>query len=307
MIIIVPIASADDANVTPNTAPFITIDPIGNHTIGDVFFINGTTNLPVSENLAVFVQPFHSIMMQKGRREPGIVIYKVPIVSGRNTTNYWSVNVTDGYWKPDEYVAEITAINIVPEVSAFQHFTMVPDTTPFITIDPIGNHTVSDVFFVNGTTNLPVGGNLSVVIEDGYEPGGGGPNFYRTIPIQSGENGMNFWSCNITPTLWSPGHRVQGWFTFTAANFPPGNYGVEVTWEYNVTRYQNLTIFPAKSKEPSTPLSTQIPSPTSTISASLNQTTEIPIPPSPAPFSPAVPIMAVAVVGILRAICIKKG
>ncbi len=33
--------------------PYIMIDPIGNHVIGDIFFINGTTNLPVSQNLTM--------------------------------------------------------------------------------------------------------------------------------------------------------------------------------------------------------------------------------------------------------------
>jgi hypothetical protein len=31
--------------------PFITIDPSGNHSIGDVFFINGTTNLPANDTI----------------------------------------------------------------------------------------------------------------------------------------------------------------------------------------------------------------------------------------------------------------
>ena len=53
IILIVPIANAENVNVTPVTTPFITIDPIGKHTIGDVFFINGTTNLPLSENLTI--------------------------------------------------------------------------------------------------------------------------------------------------------------------------------------------------------------------------------------------------------------
>lgn len=35
--------------------PFITMDPIENHSIGDVFFINGTTNLPVSDNLTITI------------------------------------------------------------------------------------------------------------------------------------------------------------------------------------------------------------------------------------------------------------
>ena len=44
---IIPLVNADNENVTSNTTPFITIDPIGNHSINDVLLIHGTTNLPV--------------------------------------------------------------------------------------------------------------------------------------------------------------------------------------------------------------------------------------------------------------------
>jgi len=48
---IVPSARGETTDVNLATTPFITSDPIGNHAIGGVFFINGSTNLPVSEML----------------------------------------------------------------------------------------------------------------------------------------------------------------------------------------------------------------------------------------------------------------
>ena len=44
-------SSPGTANVSSDTYYFITIDPIGNHSVSDVFFINGTTNLPVGDTL----------------------------------------------------------------------------------------------------------------------------------------------------------------------------------------------------------------------------------------------------------------
>ena len=46
----VPSASAGTVNVTPVTMPLIAIDPVGNPATGAVFFINGTTTLPVSHD-----------------------------------------------------------------------------------------------------------------------------------------------------------------------------------------------------------------------------------------------------------------
>ena len=55
-IIIVPLANADNGNIPSVTTPFITIDPIGNHTIDCPFFINGTTNLAAfNESLKLII------------------------------------------------------------------------------------------------------------------------------------------------------------------------------------------------------------------------------------------------------------
>ena len=54
-----------------------------------------------------------------------------------------------------------------------------PDTTPFITIDPVGNHTIDEVFFINGTTNLPANNEpLLLQIETtNFNPGGSRDHF----------------------------------------------------------------------------------------------------------------------------------
>jgi len=77
-------------------------------------------------------------------------------------------------------------------------------TTPYITINPIGNHTIDEVFFINGTTNLPAdNASLLITIETtNFNPGGAGSFFTSNVSIQPGENGVNFWSCNATTSLW---------------------------------------------------------------------------------------------------------
>ena len=102
LILIVPVANAENVNITPVATAFITIDPIGNHTIGDVFFINGTTNLPVSENLTLEIRDYAWTWRLHMKNEPdvpppGFYAYlpHVAIIPDIDGINQWSVNVTD--------------------------------------------------------------------------------------------------------------------------------------------------------------------------------------------------------------------
>ena len=93
---------AADNNTLSVSDHYIIIDPIGNHTIGDVFFINGTTNLPVTENLTINIANFDWI--QKGGRMKtssselplgeGVLIHAVQISPFLPGINQWSVNIT---------------------------------------------------------------------------------------------------------------------------------------------------------------------------------------------------------------------
>ncbi|MGA2698405.1 MAG: hypothetical protein ABSE74_02060 [Methanoregula sp.] len=75
--------------------------------------------------------------------------------------------------------------------------------TPFITIDPIGNHAIGDVFFINGTTNLPAGEDLSMSIMELYANNHTEPQFAPEYP-----NGDEFFdlinNISITSTASAP-------------------------------------------------------------------------------------------------------
>ncbi len=82
-VIIVPLVSAE--NVTPNTTPFITIDPIGNHTIDEVFFINGTTSLPANNELLLDIFTSNINLVAGDRRSVQTSQYKpvrMELISG---------------------------------------------------------------------------------------------------------------------------------------------------------------------------------------------------------------------------------
>jgi hypothetical protein len=196
---------------------------------------------------------------------------------------------------------------------------LTPNITPFITINPVGNHTVGDVFFISGTTNLPAGVPLIIFMnQPEYTPAGGGSFFTSTVPIQSGENGINLWSCSVSSTtqFWSCDGRCQraspvAW---------PGMYYITVNPSYDSPKiYENAsnTSFPIYLFPPATsttPFSTQ-PAPlvtpnlmsttiqtTSLRSFTIQSTTEIPasLTAQSTPLPIGLPIVALAVLGVMK-------
>jgi len=158
IVLIAPTVSAENVNVAPVTTPFITIDPIGNHTIGEVFFINGTTNLPVSENLTIGVFPvtFHHGLKGYIEPEPGIVVYTIPIVSATNGINHWSANITDGNWIPGEFVATVVARE--HEAGKSHFFNIFPANTfvaPPSTLSQTANKTIGSPSLIPTHIILP--------------------------------------------------------------------------------------------------------------------------------------------------------
>ena len=156
-LIFLPLVSASNASVTLVTTPFITIDPIGNHTVGDVFFINGTTNLPPSEKLDLLIQ---TTIFKPGPKSdtgyrPGAFLSDIPIISKSSGINRWSVNITDiainelpSGWSP--YVVTVISKEN-SSISAQQEFDLMLATN--LTTSPIFPTTVQKPSPIQLTTN----------------------------------------------------------------------------------------------------------------------------------------------------------
>ena len=148
MAIVVSIPIVDAAT---SQSPFITIDPIGNHAIGDVFFINGTTNLPVTENLSIIIQNFRvsSSKNSPDRSYPVIHIDNIPVIPEvivNSEENGWSANVS-------ESVKQLVSGNYVVYVYASQENNIV--TSQIITLLPEKNATLANPQTTSFTTPLP--------------------------------------------------------------------------------------------------------------------------------------------------------
>jgi len=193
---------------------------------------------------------------------------------------------------------------IIPVTAANQNFTSAgtvnasSDTHYFITIDPIGNHNVTDVFFINGTTNLPVGETLSLTSGGTWTPGGmTGSYFEDVVLVRSGEAGVNLWSCNLSTALWMT-YGIH-YSTQDIEKFWIGTYTVYVFSENYKTTYassNDFAILPVDSGPAPDVLQTGIVKETTTVPLSPGPTTvsALPLPPTPSiPLSWVVPILAV--------------
>jgi len=343
---IIPSVSAEE-NSTLIAKPFITIDPIGNHTFGDVFIIHGTTNLPVSDNSSLLGEIGSVGFTPGGNRGEFVYSISIPIMPGVNGTNLWSIDVTDiGMRSTYDYFIEISSGKLVscnrfpgcvePEILANQVYTLLPANThtasspsptqltyqvtstspspaePFLTFDPIGNHTIGDVFFINGTTNLPVFEHLTMdivsykYIERTHMKFDLGPSpdesaYIPVISISSDLSGTNRWSVNVTDTVkkLESGEYIVD--IYSQINFSCNTAGC------NIPKADTMQIFmllPANNDTPLNVLQTTVQNPSPiqpTTSATILPPTKqiIPLP-------LALPIAGLVMMGILRYIQGKK-
>jgi hypothetical protein len=76
----------------------MTIDPVGNHSAGEIIFINGTTTDPVTGNITLYLDTFCNTNRphMKSEIDPEYsTLSDIQIIQGENGTNRWSVNITD--------------------------------------------------------------------------------------------------------------------------------------------------------------------------------------------------------------------
>jgi hypothetical protein len=221
------------AALSPDT-PFITIDPVGDHAIGEIITISGTTNYPVNATFWISLGP-----KVFTNYPPNYFDGQTQVTSGEGS-NYWQITVNTSAFVIDEYSVRVEPVNSTPLFSSAT-FNMtgknvgVQETpaTPVIVIDSPGSHTTAEEFFINGTTNLAVS-NGSLLLQIGtaeFNPGGFGSSFYESnVSIQQGEHGVNPWSAEVLPSQWKVYTKPPDYYP-TPTSSPPmaGRYQVVVS------------------------------------------------------------------------------
>ena len=164
---------------------------------------------------------------------------------------------------------------------------------PIITIDPVGNHTIGDVFFINGTTNLPASEILILDVIPEYmnwgtkNAGGNGPDFGTNSSIIANSSGINLWSVNVTDAVKSQLNSSRSPYYIYV--FPQNSSII------NVVATQDFNLLPAKNATPAVQFQTN---PTTQPIPATTQSSPLPI---------ALPIAVFAAIAIMRSFKNKKG
>ena len=151
------------------SAPFITVNPIGNKNTGDLIVINGTTNLP--SRTSIYLNEIN-----QSTREATITANTIACPD-RNNVNRWSFALDSTAWmKPGSYRYIVSTIS--GNVNGSVQFTLNgaflgPDSilyyqgskestisgtgSPYINVNPVSDRQKGDIFLISGSTNLVEG------------------------------------------------------------------------------------------------------------------------------------------------------
>ena len=249
----------DGKTLISNGSYWITIEPIGDKYVGEKITIIASTNIPVGEEIIVDIGlPTPQLCPKAGCTEV-FKESKILVKPGNNSLNKTVFDFETSDFAPNEYFLreqsfdQKTQITINFNLLAQENVTpIIPSHTPtsenyFIEFDAIGDHFTGDTFFVNGTTNLPAGENLTIeIFESNLGPYRGPFSVTSSVVlVQPGKNDLNYWSAKISPENWTS-YSKHGKILEPVSGFVPGEFSAQVfSLNHGMTNQSNLfNIFP---------------------------------------------------------------
>lgn len=106
-------------------APKVLIDPIGEHYVGEMFAISGTTNLAAGDD--ILLEVYSSSFVPTKKEQAGEFSGKTGMVKvqpGDGIDNRWSFDIDASGFKPDEYIVRVSAAH--QDVTSSATFIIVP-------------------------------------------------------------------------------------------------------------------------------------------------------------------------------------
>jgi hypothetical protein len=276
--------------IVKNT-PYITINPVGDHAIGDIITLSGTTNFPVNTTLWIQAGP-----KEFTKYPPHYIGERVQVVQGISS-NLWSIQINTSTFAIDEYSVLVSPLIQGPIVFGQTRFsmisrpvstvlTMAATQTPgnrFISIDPVPDHFSGESFTITGTTNLSAGEQILVDIYSPDHMSGPKGTFSSgsvgTVTVRNESGGKNSWSFTVGPSDLEPDK-----YTVVATSYGPERGDSRVFYILERSLKNN-------SLQESDPDNSESASPVT----------------RPAPVPPVIPACALFVVGIIVAIAGHRG
>ena len=242
-------------------SPYITINRVSPHYVGDVFDINGTTNLGVDAKIILDLREPEYL----GKAPSSEPVTSTPVAYDQSGTNgyvqikegtcgrnSWSFIVNSTGYHNQKYNVNIkdesnrstnnwTQFFIYEKEAAPASCPVSANHTQYIIINHIGPHTVGDVFEINGTTNLGPDKKMMVEVREethlGIGPNDNKAPYYVLSQskdyarIQDTDCQDKFWSYPVNMTGFHGGK--QYWVTafVEQRTYPPDviNYSIFYT------------------------------------------------------------------------------
>ncbi len=139
-------------------APWITIDPVGDHRVGETFTITGTTNLAEGDQLLVEIQSSAFGPTQKETADGFSGQTGTVEVQAGDAVNTWSFEVDASTFRPDQYIVTVESIEAA-QASTSTTFNVVEGGTPTPTVTtttPATNVTTTVTTAATTTTTTAV-------------------------------------------------------------------------------------------------------------------------------------------------------
>ncbi len=231
------------------TKAFISVDPVGDKNVGDLFTITGKTSFPAGTEIIIEVYPavFEAETGRSGSGEFTGATGTVTIVNGTDGTNTWAWPLDTKTFKPMEYLVSVSSVQgdlskgdyTKGDISGATKFTLHqgPATAaqePFIRVDPVNEKKTGDKFSVTGTTNLPAGTEIQVEVyaasfetESGRTGSGEFSGAVGMVEVTRGTGDTNIWSADIDLSTFLPKEYLVNASLFTGdlgkGDFSAGN------------------------------------------------------------------------------------
>ena len=133
------IASINSANIDDTYTkltfiveePWIRINPIGDHYVGDKFQITGTTNLAVVDGLIAEISSLSFKPTDKTQSGEFTGISSMIVINEGSDYNEWALDVDASTFKPDEYMFTVESVDAdIKETTTFTVLEGTPVTSP---------------------------------------------------------------------------------------------------------------------------------------------------------------------------------
>ncbi|MFA5269439.1 MAG: hypothetical protein WC379_15845 [Methanoregula sp.] len=201
---------AEQSEVTPeitennrlqngNGTFWIKIDHISSREMGDRFSITGDTNLPAGEEVVCEISSQPAEYTLKNTSAAATIIH---VTGGADGLNHTLLYIDSAELVPDDYLqgsrddtVRLSLVERAVREDARDELPIVLEKKPYdISLDPVADKHVGDMFTVTGTTSLPAGDELEVVVSSMIN---GSSMIRGNVTIRNGSNGVNTTTFNV--------------------------------------------------------------------------------------------------------------